>query len=245
MRTEKLISASAPMTKLWCSALERPTLAHVVLARHEAGVLAAGGLGRAPDLCVRHVEIQRVAVRLGHMKRSVGIDLDRVSFRVLEDRPGIALVERAQRRCPVINGRTERSSNTRHLIFKVPAIVSYGSAIFDLVPGDVLVTGTPASVGWSRKPPAVPQGRRRGRAGDREDRGAAQPSRRRVATRRTDCGAPSGYRRPASVRTVAQHPRHFREAAAGRSVPMPHSGRTAAVKVLSSSPPQRIGPTGS
>jgi 2-keto-4-pentenoate hydratase/2-oxohepta-3-ene-1,7-dioic acid hydratase in catechol pathway len=52
-----------------------------------------------------------------------------------------------------INGRTEQSSSTRHLIFKIPAIISYCSTIFDLVPGDVLVTGTPAGVGWSRKPP--------------------------------------------------------------------------------------------
>jgi 2-keto-4-pentenoate hydratase/2-oxohepta-3-ene-1,7-dioic acid hydratase in catechol pathway len=52
-----------------------------------------------------------------------------------------------------INGKTEQSSSTRHLIFKIPTIVSYCSTIFDLVPGDVLVTGTPAGVGWSRKPP--------------------------------------------------------------------------------------------
>lgn len=52
-----------------------------------------------------------------------------------------------------INGKTEQSSSTRHLIFKIPAIISYCSTIFDLVPGDVLVTGTPAGVGWSRKPP--------------------------------------------------------------------------------------------
>jgi 2-keto-4-pentenoate hydratase/2-oxohepta-3-ene-1,7-dioic acid hydratase in catechol pathway len=52
-----------------------------------------------------------------------------------------------------INGKTEQSSNTRHLIFKIPVIVSYCSTIFDLAPGDVLVTGTPAGVGWSRKPP--------------------------------------------------------------------------------------------
>ena len=52
-----------------------------------------------------------------------------------------------------INGKTEQSSNTRHLIFKIPTIVSYCSTVFDLVPGDVLVTGTPAGVGWSRKPP--------------------------------------------------------------------------------------------
>ena len=54
-----------------------------------------------------------------------------------------------------INGKTEQSSNTRHLIFKIPTIINYASTIFDLAPGDVLVTGTPAGVGWSRKPPQV------------------------------------------------------------------------------------------
>jgi 2-keto-4-pentenoate hydratase/2-oxohepta-3-ene-1,7-dioic acid hydratase in catechol pathway len=52
-----------------------------------------------------------------------------------------------------INGKAEQSSSTRHLIFKIPTIINYCSTIFDLVPGDVLVTGTPAGVGWSRKPP--------------------------------------------------------------------------------------------
>jgi 2-keto-4-pentenoate hydratase/2-oxohepta-3-ene-1,7-dioic acid hydratase in catechol pathway len=52
-----------------------------------------------------------------------------------------------------INGKAEQSSSTQHLIFKIPTIIAYCSAIFDLVPGDVLVTGTPAGVGWSRKPP--------------------------------------------------------------------------------------------
>ena len=52
-----------------------------------------------------------------------------------------------------INGKTEQSSNTKHLIFKIPTIINYASTIFDLAPGDVLVTGTPAGVGWSRKPP--------------------------------------------------------------------------------------------
>lgn len=52
-----------------------------------------------------------------------------------------------------LNGITEQSSNTSNLIFKIPTIINYCSTIFDLVPGDVLVTGTPAGVGWSRKPP--------------------------------------------------------------------------------------------
>lgn len=52
-----------------------------------------------------------------------------------------------------LNGKVMQSSNTSNLIFKVPTIITYCSTIFDLVPGDVIVTGTPAGVGWSRKPP--------------------------------------------------------------------------------------------
>jgi 2-keto-4-pentenoate hydratase/2-oxohepta-3-ene-1,7-dioic acid hydratase in catechol pathway len=35
----------------------------------------------------------------------------------------------------------------------VPKLISYASTIFTLVPGDVIVTGMPVGVGWSRKPP--------------------------------------------------------------------------------------------
>ena len=52
-----------------------------------------------------------------------------------------------------LNGKVVQSSNTRHLIFKIPRIISYCSDIFDLVPGDVIVTGTPGGAGWARKPP--------------------------------------------------------------------------------------------
>ncbi|NCW40708.1 MAG: 5-carboxymethyl-2-hydroxymuconate isomerase, partial [Betaproteobacteria bacterium] len=38
-------------------------------------------------------------------------------------------------------------------IFSIPRLISYASAIFTLSPGDVIATGTPAGVGWSRKPP--------------------------------------------------------------------------------------------
>ena len=52
-----------------------------------------------------------------------------------------------------LNGKTEQSSHTGHMIFSIPRLISYSSTIFTLVPGDVIVTGTPAGVGWSRKPP--------------------------------------------------------------------------------------------
>ena len=52
-----------------------------------------------------------------------------------------------------VNGNTVQSSDTSHLIFSIPRLINYASEIFDLVPGDVIATGTPAGVGFTRKPP--------------------------------------------------------------------------------------------
>jgi 2-keto-4-pentenoate hydratase/2-oxohepta-3-ene-1,7-dioic acid hydratase in catechol pathway len=52
-----------------------------------------------------------------------------------------------------IGGETLQKSNTRHLIFGVPRLVEYLSSVFTLEPGDIISTGTPAGVGFARKPP--------------------------------------------------------------------------------------------
>jgi 2-keto-4-pentenoate hydratase/2-oxohepta-3-ene-1,7-dioic acid hydratase in catechol pathway len=52
-----------------------------------------------------------------------------------------------------LNGVVEQSSDTGNMIFDIPTLINYASTIFTLVPGDVIVTGTPAGVGFSRKPP--------------------------------------------------------------------------------------------
>jgi 2-keto-4-pentenoate hydratase/2-oxohepta-3-ene-1,7-dioic acid hydratase in catechol pathway len=52
-----------------------------------------------------------------------------------------------------INGEVLQSSNTRELIFKIPELVAYLSSVVTLEPGDVVSTGTPAGVGFARKPP--------------------------------------------------------------------------------------------
>jgi 2-keto-4-pentenoate hydratase/2-oxohepta-3-ene-1,7-dioic acid hydratase in catechol pathway len=51
-----------------------------------------------------------------------------------------------------LNDEVVQDSHTGHMIFSTPRLISYASTIFTLVPGDVIVTGTPAGVGWSRKP---------------------------------------------------------------------------------------------
>jgi 2-keto-4-pentenoate hydratase/2-oxohepta-3-ene-1,7-dioic acid hydratase in catechol pathway len=53
----------------------------------------------------------------------------------------------------ILNGREMQSSNTKNLIFGVPKIVAYTSQGTTLLPGDLIPTGTPFGVGFSRKPP--------------------------------------------------------------------------------------------
>lgn len=52
-----------------------------------------------------------------------------------------------------VNGEKRQSSSTHHLIFGPHELVAYVSRTFDLEPGDVIGTGTPAGVGVFREPP--------------------------------------------------------------------------------------------
>ena len=53
----------------------------------------------------------------------------------------------------IVNGQTMQDSNTSELLFKIPHLVSYLSRAFTLLPGDVIITGTPPGVGMGKKPP--------------------------------------------------------------------------------------------
>jgi len=52
-----------------------------------------------------------------------------------------------------IHGEVLQHSNTKHLIFRIPGLIEHLSSVFTLEPGDVVSTGTPAGVGFARKPP--------------------------------------------------------------------------------------------
>jgi 2-keto-4-pentenoate hydratase/2-oxohepta-3-ene-1,7-dioic acid hydratase in catechol pathway len=52
-----------------------------------------------------------------------------------------------------LSGEVLQSSNTRNLIFGVPRLIAHLSSVFTLEPGDIISTGTPAGVGFARKPP--------------------------------------------------------------------------------------------
>jgi 2-keto-4-pentenoate hydratase/2-oxohepta-3-ene-1,7-dioic acid hydratase in catechol pathway len=52
-----------------------------------------------------------------------------------------------------LDGRVMQSSRTSDMIFPVRKIVSYISGCFTLLPGTVILTGTPDGVGFKRSPP--------------------------------------------------------------------------------------------
>jgi 2-keto-4-pentenoate hydratase/2-oxohepta-3-ene-1,7-dioic acid hydratase in catechol pathway len=52
-----------------------------------------------------------------------------------------------------IGGERLQSSNTRELIFKIPELIEFISKVVTFETGDVVITGTPAGVGFARKPP--------------------------------------------------------------------------------------------
>ncbi len=52
-----------------------------------------------------------------------------------------------------LNGEVVQSDATSNMIFSVPALIAYISSFTRLEPGDVIATGTPQGVGFTRTPP--------------------------------------------------------------------------------------------
>ena len=73
---------------------------------------------------------------------------------------GPAVVTRDEIRDPhdlnlqvTVNDEIVQSVNTGEMVFKIPFLIAHVSEFISLEPGDVIATGTPAGVGFVRKPP--------------------------------------------------------------------------------------------
>ena len=80
-----------------------------------------------------------------------------------------------------LNGQRMQHSNTRNLIFKTGYLIAFLSQVFTFEPGDVVSTGTPAGVGYARKPPVFMKAGRPGADRDRGSGRAGEPDRGRLA----------------------------------------------------------------
>jgi len=52
-----------------------------------------------------------------------------------------------------LNGQVLQNANTRDMIFDVATLVGVCSEAMTLLPGDIIISGTPSGVGFARKPP--------------------------------------------------------------------------------------------
>ena len=52
-----------------------------------------------------------------------------------------------------LSGDVLQDSNTKELIFNIPALIEHITQVITLEPGDIISTGTPPGVGFARKPP--------------------------------------------------------------------------------------------
>ena len=55
----------------------------------------------------------------------------------------------------ILNVETMQSSNTKDMIFDVPTLISFLSQDTTILPGTVILTGTPEGIGWARDPKVV------------------------------------------------------------------------------------------
>jgi len=67
----------------------------------------------------------------------------------LDELPADRVVELSTR----VNGQVVQHASTEQMIFPIPRLIAYVSTFMTLVPGDVVVTGTPGGVGVKRTPP--------------------------------------------------------------------------------------------
>jgi 2-keto-4-pentenoate hydratase/2-oxohepta-3-ene-1,7-dioic acid hydratase in catechol pathway len=52
-----------------------------------------------------------------------------------------------------LNGVEMQNDSAGNMIFSIPELIAYASSFLELLPGDVIVTGTPAGVGFTKQPP--------------------------------------------------------------------------------------------
>lgn len=56
-----------------------------------------------------------------------------------------------------LNGQSMQAGTSRDMVFSIPELVEQLSAVVPLLPGDLIFTGTPAGIGWTRDPRVVLQ----------------------------------------------------------------------------------------
>ncbi|MFF8816368.1 MULTISPECIES: fumarylacetoacetate hydrolase family protein [Leucobacter] len=93
--------------------------------------------------CANDVSARDIQIADGQWTRGKGFDTFCPLGPVIETDPDLADARVTTR----VNGETRQDGKTSQLIFSLARIVAHASQAFTLLPGDVILTGTPAGVG--------------------------------------------------------------------------------------------------
>jgi 2-keto-4-pentenoate hydratase/2-oxohepta-3-ene-1,7-dioic acid hydratase in catechol pathway len=124
----------------------------VVIGRHAEGVEVSDALDYVGGYCVANdVSARDVQVKDGQWVRAKSFTTFCPIGPWVTTRDSVDIAAGLDIQLS-INGEVMQHGNTSDLIFDVPSIVSYCSFISALLPGDIILTGTPAGTGVGMNP---------------------------------------------------------------------------------------------
>ncbi len=125
----------------------------VVIGRRARGLATADALDAvAGYVCVNDVSARDLQFADGQWTRGKSLDTFCPVGPRLVPAADVPDPQQLGIRCRV-NGELLQDSSTAQMVFSVAEIVAFVSTWLTLEPGDLIATGTPAGVGFTRKPP--------------------------------------------------------------------------------------------
>jgi 2-keto-4-pentenoate hydratase/2-oxohepta-3-ene-1,7-dioic acid hydratase in catechol pathway len=125
----------------------------VVIGRRARGLQPEEALDAvAGYVCVNDVSARDLQFQDGQWTRAKSLDTFCPVGPLLVPAEEIPDPQSLRIRC-LVNGEALQDSSTSHMIFSVGELVAYASRGITLEPGDLIATGTPAGVGFTRTPP--------------------------------------------------------------------------------------------
>ncbi len=140
-----VIGPGAPIcAPAWAGRIDHEAELGVVIGKPAFRVRA----GRAHDhilglTCVNDVTARDLQRKDGQFTRGKGFD----TFAPIGPCVALGLDGRDLQVRGYVNGDLRQDSRTRELIFTIPELIEFISAVMTLLPGDIVSTGTPAGVG--------------------------------------------------------------------------------------------------
>jgi len=129
---------------MWAGEIHHEAEMAVVIAKRASRVSAADAMGYVLGIaCANDVTARALQKSDVQYTRAKGFD----TFAPIGPCVALGLDPSGLRIEGILNGAVQQSSSTGELIFGVPQLVEFVSRVMTLLPGDVILTGTPSGVG--------------------------------------------------------------------------------------------------